>query len=117
MNYEESLRVVRALSEGVDPENMVPIPADSPLQRPSYIRAFYSASRALEQIAVLERRRSRQPANTGKTWSDDEDAKLVRSFDEGTSLKLLAADHQRSQIAIRARLIKLGKISESDTLM
>ncbi len=56
------------------------------------------------------------PPNTGKGWSASEEESLLSSLAKGTSMKLIASEHQRSKTAIRARLIKLCKISEFDEL-
>jgi hypothetical protein len=51
------------------------------------------------------------PAKTGEPWSEDEDRKLLASFDSGRPLSELAGAHQRTQTGIRARLVKYGRIS------
>ena len=48
----------------------------------------------------------------GKGWATDEDEQLAQAFDAGTAIQVLAATHERSRGAIRARLMKLGKISD-----
>jgi hypothetical protein len=114
MQTIEPRQILFSLAQGVDPVTMAPLPEDSPLQRPYLIRAFYAAASALEESTRRLKRKSNLPANTGKPWSKEEDLQLSDSFDSGTSIKMLAAEHQRSCQAIRSRLIRLGKASDFD---
>jgi hypothetical protein len=43
-----------------------------------------------------------------KSWSPDEDERLRKSYEQGSSITELASQHQRTPGAIRARLAKLG---------
>ena len=112
MHQLEPQKVMRCLSEGVDPVSLAPISEESPLQKPYLIRVFYAAADALERAQANDAQRSTLPKNAGRSWTALEDEELGTSFTAGTSIKLLAAEHQRTIAAIRARLIKLGKISE-----
>ena len=109
MNNLEPQQILRFLAEGIDPISMNPLPEESPLQKPYLIRAFYAAHAALDLLAARAKRKSSLPGNTGKSWSALEDEMLLAAYEAGTSLKLLAADHQRSSHAVRLRLAKLGK--------
>lgn len=112
MNTKESLNIIRALAEGVDPWTMAPLPSDSPLQSPSFIRAFFVAVKALEVLVAQEERRSRLPQNTGKPWSPAEDQKLLEAFDRGLAPQSLAAEFGRTLNAIRTRLAAHGRLAE-----
>ena len=50
------------------------------------------------------------PANAGKPWEHTEDDQLKAEFDNRLPIKELAQKHQRTLLAIEARLIKLGKL-------
>ena len=50
------------------------------------------------------------PAKTGEPWSEDEGRKLLAGFDAGRALQELATTHERTTGAIRARLLKCGRI-------
>lgn len=106
----EALRIVRSLSEGVDPLTGEVFPTDSPYQNPEVVRALYAAVRLLEQSEERQRRESRLPANAGRPWTPDEDKQLLERFDASTSINDLARQHNRTLGAIQARLQKLGKI-------
>ena len=66
---------------------------------------------AVADTSATIRRFSAAPAKTGEPWSEDEDRKLLASFDAGHALGELAAAHQRTQTGIRARLVKYGRLA------
>ncbi len=111
MDSAQALAVVRSLANGVDPESGEVFPPESTYQRPQVVRALYEAATALERVERFERRKAQMPAKTGEPWSEDEDRKLLASFDAGRALQELAAAHQRTMGAIRARLLKYGRIN------
>ena len=111
MEQAQALAVVRSLANGVDPESGEAFPPESVYQRPLVVRALYEAASALERSERFERRRAQMPAKTGEPWSEDEDRKLLAAFDAGRALQELAAAHERSMGAIRARLLKYGRIN------
>ena len=111
MDQAQALAVVRALASGVDPESGEVFPPDSAYQRPQVVRALYEAATALERIERFERRKAQMPAKTGEPWTEEEDRKLLASFDAGRALQELAAAHERTMGAVRARLLKYGRIN------
>src|SRR5438477_12949575 len=106
MDSAQALAVVRALADGIDPESGEVFPRESAYQRPQVVRALYEAATALQRIERFERRRAQMPPKTGEPWSEEEDRKLLAAFDAGRALQDLAADHQRTIGAVRARLLK-----------
>ena len=54
-----------------------------------------------------------RPANAGKAWNREEDARLVNGFERGVSLEVLAQIHARTLASIQSRLERLGKIEPS----
>ena len=111
MQSVQALAVVRSLANGIDPESGEVFPPDSAYQRPQIVRALYEAASALERVERFERRKEQMPAKTGQPWSEDEDRKLLAAFDAGRALQDLAATHERTMGAIRARLIKYGRLA------
>ncbi|HEX2198432.1 MAG TPA: hypothetical protein VHG88_07410 [Burkholderiales bacterium] len=111
MDAALALTVVRSLANGVDPESGEVFPAESAYQRPQVVRALYEAATALERIERFERRKSQLPQKTGEPWSEEEDRKLLAAFDAGRALQELAAAHERTMGAVRARLLKYGRIN------
>ncbi|MGQ0652681.1 MAG: hypothetical protein ACT4P4_10515 [Betaproteobacteria bacterium] len=102
---------MRSLANGVDPESGEVFPPQSAYQRPQIVRALYEAAAALERNERFERRKSQLPQKTGEPWSEDEDRKLLAGFDAGRALQELAAAHERTMGAVRARLLKYGRIN------
>ena len=111
MDIAQALAVIRSLANGVDPESGEVFPPESAYQRPQVVRALYEAAKALERTARFERRRAQMPAKTGEPWSEAEDRKLLAAFDAGRALQELAAAHERTMGAVRARLLKYGRIN------
>ena len=111
MESAQALAVVRSLANGVDPESGEVFPADSAYQRPLVVRALYEAAAALERIERFQRRKAQLPQKTGEPWTEDEDRRLLAAFDSGRALQELAAAHERTMGAVRARLLKYGRIN------
>ena len=111
MQSAQALAVVRSLANGIDPESGEVFPPQSVYQRPQIVRALYEAASALERVERFERRKTELPAKTGQPWSEDEDRKLLAAFDAGRGLQELAATHERTMGAIRARLVKYGRLA------
>lgn len=111
MDQSQALAVVRSLANGVDPETGEVFPVESPYQRPQIVRALYEAAAALERMERFERRKASMPPKTGEPWSEDEDRKLLSAFDAGRSLQEIASSHERTMGAVRARLLKYGRIN------
>ena len=111
MDAAQALAVVKSLANGVDPESGEVFPAESAYQRPQVVRALYEAATALERIERFERRKSQMPQKTGEPWSEEEDRRLLAAFDAGRALQELAAAHERTMGAVRARLLKYGRIN------
>jgi hypothetical protein len=101
MDQTQALAIVRSLANGVDPESGEVFAPDSAYQRPQVVRALYQAAAALERIERFERRRAQM----------EEDRKLLAAFDAGRALQELAAAHERTMGAVRARLLKYGRIN------
>ena len=110
MDIEKAKRIIASLADGVDPRTGHMFPKDSPYQHPDTVRALYTALMALERWAKAEERKKRLPPNAGAPWSFEEETELIQGFEQGLSLAELAKKHGRTIGAIRARLIKVGKI-------
>jgi len=111
MELAQALAVVRSLANGVDPESGEIFPPESAYQRPQIVRALYEAAAALERQERFERRKAQMPQKTGEPWTEDEDRKLLAAFDAGRALQELASAHERTMGAVRARLLKYGRIN------
>ena len=109
MELQIAREIINVLAQGIHPVTGEVMPADSPYNEPPVIRALFAVSRALEECDAPKPRRE-LPVNAGKTWSGEEDDRLVAAFDAGQELKQMALELGRSRVAVEARLVKLGRI-------
>ena len=124
METEKTLQILKTLADGIDPATGEQFAAGSTYQHPDTVRALFSAIRMLETPASTSSRPvpakqagavpagKSAPENAGRPWSEEEDARLGRTYDSGKSIEELAGIHKRSKWAIEARLARLGKIPE-----
>ena len=80
------------------------------LQSPDVLRALFLAAESLEARARTARRNGNLPRNAGKTWTPEEDERLLAGFDGGASVEALATAHERTRAGIEARLVKHGRL-------
>jgi hypothetical protein len=114
MTPTEAKQIIEVLAGGVDPATGEVLADDSPLSSPHVIRALFIAAKALEQMATKAARpAAAAPGKAGKSWTEEEDHRLVAAFDAGTPVAELARSHQRSTGAINSRLIRLGRLQVS----
>ena len=110
MEIAKAKQIIALLADGIDPWTGQAFPKDSPYQHPDTVRALYKALMALERWSKSEARKKQLPPNAGSPWSSEEEERLIKGFEEGLSLAELAKRHGRTIGAIRARLVKIGKI-------
>lgn len=111
MTPKEAKQVLEVLARGIDPETGEVLPQDSPVNSPHVIRALFMAVMALEQAGEKPvRAKAEGPGNAGKSWSPEEDEKLLAAFDAGSEVSALAKAHQRTAGAIKSRLIRHGRL-------
>lgn len=109
MDDSKALSIVSALANGVNPQTGEMFEIDSPYQAADVIRALYVAVRLLE-LSARRKPRSRAPLNAGKPWTEEEDRRLLASFDEGKSIPDIAGLHARTVAGIQARLERHDKV-------
>jgi len=114
METNETIEIIQALANGADPMTGEVFPESSPYNHPKVIRALFQTLKALEKYRGREDRERNLPGNAGKPWDEKEDRDLIKDFDARTATKEIAAKHGRTEYAITARLVKLGKLSETD---
>jgi hypothetical protein len=114
--------ILESLADGVNPLTGTALPDESPYHNPTVLRALYQALCEMRCVTLVVRdgkqaRRTgdrQRPGNAGNPWSRGEERRLLRDFDAGSSLDELAEKHQRTQLAIQARLIRLDKLAPLD---
>jgi hypothetical protein len=115
VHVEDASEIVRQLADGLDPATGNEFPDDSPYQHPLIIRALYAALNALSDVRSRSRMQRRVPERSGAPWTGEEDRRLEEAFESGRTFPELAAHHERSVGAVKARLVKLGKLAEADS--
>lgn len=127
METHMTLQILKTLADGIDPATGEQFAAGTAYQHPDTVRALFSAIRMLESPALAASgpapaKQSGAPAtgksgpeNSGRPWSEEEDARLGSTYDSGKSIDELAGIHKRSKLAIEARLARLGKIPAPPT--
>ncbi len=107
---DNSLEIISALSSGINPHTGETYPDDSPYHHPQVLNALLIAKEALARNMKTEARKQKLPNNAGKAWDSEEHQRFVTAFNSGKTTKELAVEHGRTEGAICARLIKLGKL-------
>ena len=69
-----------------------------------------------DDLKMMKNVNANHPPRRGFPWSEKEDASLIIAFNKETSMSDIASSHLRSQIAILARLDKLGLIILEKTI-
>lgn len=115
MEIDAALRILRTLSDGIDPVTREIFPPESPYQRPDTIRALLKAVYSLEKMQGKTSRQGILTGNAGKPWTEEEEKLLMVGFDQGVPFSELSKKHGRTLGAIKSRLVKLGKISSMDS--
>ena len=101
--------VIESLVAGRHPLLGVPLPPEHLCLEPAVNAALWCALGALDDVALRQERRARLPDKVGKPWSSAEDAELVRAFDAGEALAMIAGRLSRTRAGVRARLERHGR--------
>lgn len=101
--------ILESLVAGHHPFSAQPLPAEHLCREPAVNAALWCALSALDAVALRQERRARLPDQVGKPWDARQDAELLRAFDGGEPLTLIAARLQRTRAGVRARLERQGR--------
>ena len=99
MEIKRAAELLRGLADGVDPMTGRPLPDESVYNRPEIIRALH---------CVLQELQTRQ-TGAGRSWSAEEEARLLQEYGAGLTTETIARRHGRSIGAIETRLSELGQ--------
>lgn len=110
MEIDQAIKIIEALSRGIDPLTDGPHPENCHLLAAQTLEALSMALSALEREQARSVRQRELPPNAGKPWSDEEMAMLANSFDSGKTIEELSVTHGRTPGAIRSRLLRLGRL-------
>ena len=116
MDVAAARRIIECLADGLDPISGESFPAGSPLQNPDVVRALHVALSALDARIERRPRETEGPSNAGRAWIAEEDRALAEAFDTGTeTLAEIAGRFGRTEDAIAARLVRIGKVPDRQT--
>jgi hypothetical protein len=110
-----AVAVIESLVAGRHPLLGVPLSPEHLCLEPAVNAALWCALGALDEVALRQERRARLPDKVGKPWAAAEDAELVRAFDAGEPLAVIAARLARTRAGIRARLERHGRSAPRGT--
>lgn len=110
MDEQQATAILKSLATGSHPFAGCPLEDPAVLQVPDVVQALQLGADALASRGRAGRRQAALPRNAGRTWSADEDARLLAAFDGGTPVAALATAHERTRAGIEARLIKHGRL-------
>ena len=108
MDIERVKELLSALADGVDPLTGEVLDRDNVCNRPEIIRALHMALYELDK----REKKTVKKQNAGKPWTEEDEDRLCEMFDSGASGRELCEYFKRTEGAIAARLVRLGKISE-----
>lgn len=96
-----------ALADGVDPDTGEMLDSESVLNRPHIVRALYRISQK-----IRNKRFTMSPPHrkAGSPWTEDEERSVVKEFESGKHVSEIAQKFERSEGAIRSRLVRLGHL-------
>lgn len=112
MSPLEAQPIIEALAKGIDPDTGELLPKEGVFNSPQVIRALFEAVKALQATQKKADRNKSLPSNAGKPWSEDEDKKLVSSFDAGKNVNEIASIHGRTVVAVESRLVLVGRVAD-----
>jgi len=107
---KETLAIIEALAEGVNPVTGEIFPDQSPYNEPTIIRALFTAGQLLRQQLSQSGSLKPLPAKAGRPWDADEDRDLSEEFKANLAIGAMAEKHQRTMGAIQSRLVRLGLV-------
>jgi hypothetical protein len=103
--------ILKALVLGLHPKTHDELPKGTILEDADVVRALLAGVANIEQSMARASRRSQLPRNIGRTWTEEENGRLIDAFQAGHSAADIAARHGRTVRAIEARLEKLGLLT------
>ena len=111
MELLRAQEILATLADGMDPFSGEFLPPNNIYQQPDVIRALYIALKALDGDCSKKLQR-KLPDNAGTPWSKEQEAVLISYHTQGVPIKEIAIQMQRTNGSIKARMEKLGLISE-----
>ena len=106
MDFDEALKIVRALANGTHPDTGEALEASSICRQPQAIKAL---NRAICALVEAQAREQKRPVNAFRTWTRAEDAQVCDEVRQGKDFREIAKLHNRTVPSIVARLVSWAK--------
>jgi hypothetical protein len=110
MDIAHALEIVGALAGGRHPVTGLPLGEDHICQHPQVVRALCAVVGRLRSVESRDRPIAASADKAGRPWTAAEEAELLREFAAGGRIRQLARKHGRTDLSIRGRLYRLGKL-------
>ena len=122
MDINQSIKILEALANGIDPTTGEKFPAHSPYNNPEVIRGLYHALeiiRKRKQKSKMSLEEKQQvnvnkglPRNAGLPWVDEQREYVAINFKQGETVDQLALKLERTRGAIIAELERQNLVSQ-----
>ena len=109
MDIARAKELLSGLADGVNPLTGELLPDDCVCNQGEIVRAFHTIL-----CAIPSKKAKILPPNAGKPWTPEDDKKLADMYDSGSSKKDICGFFKRTDGAIAARLVRIGKIQSRD---
>ena len=122
MEFTQAKNLVNALANGTNPVTGEILPAESPYNEPTVIRALFTVlnspggrgTKQSPQEKMEENLAAGRPRNAGLAWTDELRAEVAEKFQGGMTLQELAGYFERTSGAILSELARQGLINRPD---
>lgn len=122
MDIDNSVKVLEALANGVDPTTGELFPSNSPYCSPEVIRALFTCVQYIKsppkkckksfEERQEENLRKGLPKNAGMPWTRELKTELASDFQSGLSTSELGVRYERTKGSIVSELKKQGLITD-----
>lgn len=111
MDIKRAKELLLVLADGVNPLTGEVLAETDSCNQVEIVRALHAVLRFVD---AHPQKPKRPPENAGLPWAKEDDEILCRMYDAGCTRKELCNYFKRSNGAIAARLVRLGKINTRD---
>lgn len=111
MDISKAKEIILNLHDGINPFTGEICTNDDLINNPEMKIALLLCLKGLDKLHAVEERLSKQPKNSGRPWSTEEESLLIERFKCGYNIENLALLHERTEWAIESRLLKNGLLN------
>ncbi len=114
MDMIRAKEILETLADGVNPVTGEVLPEWDSCNQVEIVRALHTVLKSLD--SVQEKPKKPQAENAGKPWTEEDEEALCQMFEAGCTSREMCNRFGRTKGAIKARLVRLGKIEEKAEL-